>query len=127
MEAEALAETETAAAAAQDRELEPDRTDLDWLHSGFLPAPHSVATRTLGCWFRIGGFRPSGRNKHFGRPELVGGDTQAAPSLLSPARPARPGPAPPRNGPALSAAPRAVVTSLALAPLLNPCFPGGCS
>lgn len=95
MEAEALAETETAAAAPH-RIRSWSQTGLIWtgFPSGFLPAPHSVATRTLGCWFRIGGFRPSGRKQApvSGRSWLVV-TPKRPPSLLPPAPP---GPARPR-------------------------------
>ena len=97
MEAEALAETETAAAAPH-RIRSWSQTGLIWtgFPSGFLPAPHSVATRTPGCWFRIGGFRPSGRKQArvSGRSWLV--VTLKRPPSLLPPRPARPGPARPR-------------------------------
>lgn len=102
MEARALAETGPRLLLTHRiRSLEPNGTSLDWLPQWLLPAPHSVATRTLGCWFQDRWFRPTpaGLSASFRPGASVGGDTGSP--RPPPARPARPGPAgPARNSPA---------------------------
>lgn len=84
----------------------------------------------LGLWAAGSGSvvfgRPAGNKRQFPAGAGWWWHPSGPRASSRPPRQARPGPAPPRNSPALSAAPRAV-TSLALALLLNPCFPGGCS
>lgn len=119
MEAEAAAETATAAVAPH-RIRSRSQTALiwtglpQWLFASSTPRRHYGS----GSWFGIGGFRPSGRKLApvSGRSVLV--VTPKPPPGLLPPRPA-----PPRSSPAFSAAPLAVA-SLAPAPRVTPCFPG---
>lgn len=134
MEAEAVAESATAAVAPHGirswSQTALIRTGLpQWLFACSTPRSHSDS----GGWFGIGGFRPSGRKLApvSGRSGLVV-TPKPPPGLLRPGpapphpTPPRPVAAPPRSSPAFSAAPLAAA-SLAPAPRVTPCFPGQCS
>lgn len=122
-EAEAVAEPETAAAAPHRirswSQTGLIRTGLpQWLFAYSTPGRRSDS----GGWFRIVGFRPSGRKQAHvsGRSRLV--VTPKPPPGLLPPSPAPPLPvaAPPLTPFPLAAA------GLALAPRVTRCFPGPC-
>lgn len=89
MEAEAVAETETAAVVPH-RIKSWSQTGLIW--TGLPQWLFACSTLDSGCWFRIGGFRPSGRKQApvSGRSGLV--VTPKRPPGLLPPSPAPPHP-----------------------------------